>query len=55
MGFKIEKASKKKLKAKILLESAAGCGKSYSALILARNLGKNHAETLEKSCKNNVV
>lgn len=40
MGFKIEKASKKKLKAKILLESAAGCGKSYSALILARNLGK---------------
>ena len=40
MTFKIEKAERTKLKSRILIEGQAGSGKSMSALILARNLGK---------------
>lgn len=38
--FTIEKATKKKLKSRILIEGQSGSGKTYSALVLARNLGK---------------
>ena len=40
MGFKIEKAQRKKLKSRILLQGVSGSGKTYSALVLARSLGK---------------
>lgn len=40
MVFKIEKAERIKLKSRILIEGQAGSGKTYSALLLARNLGK---------------
>lgn len=64
MAFKIEKASKKKLKARILLESVSGGGKTYSALILARNLGKkicvidtedNSASLYSELCEFDVI
>lgn len=37
--FEIKKATRQKLKSRILLEGQAGSGKTKSALILARNLG----------------
>lgn len=41
MAFKIEKATRKKQKLRLLVEGQSGAGKTYSALILAKTIGKN--------------
>jgi hypothetical protein len=40
MMSRIQKATKKKSKLRVLLESASGGGKTYSALVLAKSFGK---------------
>ena len=41
MAFKIEKATRKKQKLRLLVEGQSGAGKTYSALLLAKTIGKS--------------
>ena len=41
MAFKIEKATRKKQKLRLLLTGQSGSGKTYSALLLAKTLGRS--------------
>ena len=64
MAFKIEKATRKKQKLRLLVEGLSGSGKTMSALILAKTLGKkicvidsedNSASLYEDICDFDVI